>query len=130
MVADHLEGVASVEVVGVDDGKRLVDGLLGHQDGVVGAPGFLAAFGHLEAFGQIVQLLEHILHLDAVAEMLGVDFRFELLLKAVADNKDHFAESGADGVVDRIVHDDFAVGAYAVHLFQSAVAAAHTGSQY
>ena len=104
--------------------------ILGHEDGVVGAPGLFAAFGHMEAFRQIIELLEDILHSNAVAEVLGIDFGFEFLFKAVADDEDHFAETGADGVVDRIVHDDFAVGAYAVHLLQAAVTAAHTSGKY
>ena len=94
---------------------------------MIGAPRFLTAFGYFEPLGQIVQLLEDILHLDAVAEMLGIDFGFELLLKAVTDDKDHLAKTGTNGVVDRIVHDNLAIGAHAVHLFQSAVAAAHSG---
>jgi hypothetical protein len=73
--------------------------------------------------------LVYILDLNAVAEMLGIDFLLEGLGKVVPDDKDHFAETGADGVVDRIIHDDFAVRAYAVHLFESTVAAAHAGSK-
>ena len=106
-----------------------MDVVLSHQDGVVGAPGFLSPFGNGESLRQVVQLLEGVFHLDAVAEMVGIDVLFKLLFEAVAYHKDHLAKAGTDGVVHRVVHDDFAVGAHAVHLFQSAVAAAHTGSK-
>ena len=45
------------------------------------------------------------------------------------DDKDNFSEAGMDGVVDGVVHDDFAVGANAVHLFEAAVPASHSGSK-
>ena len=129
-VARHdLEGVAAVEVVGVDDGEGLMDGVLGHEDGVVGAPGLLASFGDGEAGRQLVEFLEDILHGDAVAVVVGIDVLLELLGEGAADDEDHFAEAGADGVVDAVVEDGLAVRAYAVHLLQSAVAAAHAGSQ-
>jgi len=57
VVGNHLESVPAIEIVGVDDGKRLMNHVLGHQDGVVCAPGLFASFGHREAFGQFVQLL-------------------------------------------------------------------------
>ena len=65
MAGHHFEGVAAVEVVGVDDGEGLVDGVFCHEDGVVGAPGFLPAFGDGEASGQLVEFLEDVFHLDA-----------------------------------------------------------------
>ena len=40
ILTDDHEGVAVVEVVAVDDAERLLDDVLGHQYGVVGAPRF------------------------------------------------------------------------------------------
>ena len=96
---------------------------------MVGAPGFLTTLGDGEAGGELVEFLEDILDGDAATEVVGIDVAFEFLLEGVADDEDHLAEAGADGIFDAVVHDDFAVGAYAVHLFESAVAAAHAGSQ-
>ena len=129
VVGHDLEGVATVEVVGIDDGERLVDELLGHEDGVVGPPGLLATFGDGEAGGQAVELLIGVLHLDAVSVVLGIDARLELLLKGVADDEDHLAEAGADGVFNAVVEDDFPVGAEAVELLETAVAATHAGGK-
>ena len=97
---------------------------------MVGAPGFLAALGDLKASREVVKFLEYILYLDFVAEMLGVDFGLELLLKAVADYKHHLAKASADGVGNRVIHNDFTIRAYSVHLFQSTVAATHSSRKY
>ena len=96
---------------------------------MVRPPRFFTTFRHFETFRQAVQFLEYIFHFYAVAEMFCIDFRFELLFKAVADYKYHLSESCADGIVNGVIHDDFPVGAYAVHLFQSAVAAAHASGK-
>ncbi len=134
-VAEDAEGLLPVEVVTVDDGERLVDDVLGHQDRMGGAPG-LHAFGvEGEAGGDLVQLLGdedefqglavHGLH----AGVLGLDRLFHVGLKGLPDDIDDFAESGFHGIVDGIVDDGFTVGAEAVHLLESAIAAAHAGSQ-
>ena len=129
MVGHHLEGVATVEVVGVDDGEGLVDHLLGHEDGVVGAPRLLAPRRHAEARRQLVELLVDVLHGDAATVALGVDVGTEGLVEGVTDDEDHLAEAGTDGVLHAVVEDGLAVRPYAVHLFQPTIAATHTGSQ-
>ena len=129
MATHHLEGVAAIEVVGVDDGEGFVYHILGHEYGVVGTPRFLATFGHTEACRQAVELLVDILHGNAASEVVGVDVAFELVGKRMADYEDHLAEAGAYGILDAVVHDYLAVGANAVHLLQPTVAAAHAGSQ-
>ena len=127
-LAHYLEGVATVEVVAVDDGKRFLDGILAHHDGVVCSPGFRTAFGAGEAFGQGVERLEYKFAGD-VSFILGEDFLAEVLFEVFADNEDEFAESGLDGVVDGVIHDGFTVGTQSVQLFQASVAAAHAGCQ-
>ena len=52
------------------------------------------------------------------------------VLEVLADYKNHFAESGVYGVVDRIVHDGFAVGSERVELLEAAVAATHSCSEH
>ena len=129
MVGHHLEGVAAIEVVGVDDGKRLVDDLLGHQDRVVGTPGLLASFGHRKAFGQVVEFLVDVFHLYLAVPAFAIEDLAEILVEAVTYDKDDFAESSTDGVGDGVVEDGLTVRTDSVHLLKSTVAAAHAGSK-
>lgn len=125
---DH-ESIASIEIVGIDDSERLVDSLLGHKDGMVGAPRLDAASGDREASGEAVEFLKDIIDSDTVAEMLGIDFCLKFLFERVTDDEDDLAETGADGIVDAIIHNNFAVGADAVQLFEATVAAAHASGK-
>ena len=118
IVADHPVGLGSVEIVGIDDGERLVNRPGRHHHGVVRTPGLHAAFGHGEPFGQVFKLLIDHLHGDPAAETIGREDLQELLGKGVADDEDHLAETGADGVIDRIVDDRLVVGADTVHLLE------------
>ena len=129
VVADDAIGVGTVEVVGIDHGKGLVDHRRSHHQRVVRTPRLLTSFGHLEALGQILQLLIYHLNLDAAAETLGIEHLGELLGERVAYDEYDLAETGADGVVDRIVDDGLVVGADSVHLLQRAVARTHAGSE-
>ena len=45
----------------------------------------------------------------------------ELFFKVFADDEDNFAETGTDGIIDRIVHDGFAIRTQPVQLFQTAI---------
>ena len=126
VVPDGLVGFGTVEVVGIDHGEGFADGVRRHHHGVVGAPRLDAPFGNSSPLGQVVQLLEHELHGDAAAETLrGEDFA-ELLFERVADDENDLAETGADGVVDRIIYDGLVVGADPVHLLERTVTGAHT----
>ena len=44
----------------------------------------------------------------------------------VADDENDLAETGADGVVDRIIYDGLVVRADSVHLLERTVTGAHT----
>ncbi len=50
----HLERVAAIEIVGIDYGERLFDGVLAHEYGVVRTPGFAAVGRTGISFGQVV----------------------------------------------------------------------------
>ena len=129
VLADGLVSLGAVEVVGVDHGERLVNGIGGHHHGMVRAPRLHAAFGNRQPLGEVVQLLKDEIDGDAPAEAVGRKDLAELLFKRVADDENHLAETGADGVVDRIVDDGFVVGTDAVHLFERSVAGAHACRQ-
>ena len=95
---------------------------------MIRTPRLGTAFRAGEAFGQVVDGLEHQFAGD-VSLILGNNLLAEVLFKILADDKDQFAEAGAQGVIDGIVHDGLTVGTQSVELLQPAVAAAHTGSQ-
>ena len=122
------EGVAAVEVVGIDHGEGLVDRLLGGEHGVGGAPRFHAALGNVEAGGQVVERLEGVFDRDMFVEA-AADLRLEFLLEVAADDEDDLAEAGALGVEHRVVEHRLAVRAHGIDLFESAVAAAHAGGE-
>ena len=121
---------AAVEVVGVDNGKWLVDGLCCHHNSVVCAPRLYATLGESEALGQVVELLEYILHLYLMAEALGVEHLLKICLEGVADYEYHLAEASANSVVNRVVDNSLAVRAYAIHLLERTIARTHARCQY
>ena len=95
---------------------------------MIGAPWFYAPLGAGEAFGQRVELLEAQLY-GHMALILAEHFLPEVLFEVLTYDEHYLAEAGLYGVVNRIVHYRFAVGAEPVKLFQAAVTAAHSGSQ-
>jgi hypothetical protein len=88
--------------------------------------GFLAAFRHGETGGQILEGLEGVIQRDAPLEMRLHGFA-EGLLDVAANDKDHLAETGAQGIEHRVINDDFPVGSDGINLFESAVTASHAG---
>ena len=121
---DFFEGIAAVEVVGIDHEEGFGDDGLGGENGVGGAPGFGAAFGNGEGGGEVVEVLEGVFDVDSVGKA-GADLVAELGFEIAADDEDDFAEASADGIEDGVVEDDFTGGAHGVELFEAAVTAAH-----
>ena len=130
VVPDGLIGLGAVEIVGIDHGEGFVNRIGCHHHGVVRTPRLDTAFGNGKTFGQVVEFLENEIYGDAPAETVGREDLAELLLEGVADDEDDLAETGADGVVDRIVDDGLVVGTDTVHLFERPVAGAHARGEY
>ncbi len=95
---------------------------------MVGTPWFCAVCRASVALGQRVKALEHNFN-RYVTFVFGQYFFAEVLLEVFAYYENNLAESGVYGIVDRIVHDGFAVGSESVKLFETSVAAAHAGSK-
>ncbi len=55
------------------------------------------------------------------------DLFAEILFEILAYYKHNLAESGVYGIIDRVVHDCFSVGAEAVELLEAAITASHAG---
>ena len=96
---------------------------------MVCTPGFRAVGGAGISFGEGIDSLEH--NFGGYYTFVFAQYFFaEVSLEILADYEHYFAEAGADSVVHRVVHDSFAVGAEAVELLETSVAAAHSGSKY
>ena len=61
--------------------------------------------------------------------VFGEHFVAEILLKGFADNEDDFAKACLNGIIDGIIHDGLTIGTQTVKLFQTSIAATHTGSE-
>jgi ATP-binding cassette, subfamily F, member 3 len=61
--------------------------------------------------------------------VFGYDFIAEVLFKIFTDNKNELTESGLDSIVNRIIHNSFAIRPQSVQLLQATIAAAHAGCQ-
>jgi len=127
-LAHHLEGVAVVEVIAVEHGKRLLNDILTHEDSVVGAPRLLTAFGNGEALWQSVEALKTELA-GNMTLVLGENLSAELLLEIATDNPYNLAEASLNGIVDAVVHDALSLRTECVELLQAAIATTHTSSQ-
>jgi len=79
-----------------------------------------------ESFGQVVQCLEYQFAWD-VTFIFGDDFVAKILFEIFADNKNKFTKSGVNGIIDRIIHNSFAVRTQSVQLFEATITATHSG---
>ncbi|MCY1537687.1 hypothetical protein D9M68_731930 [compost metagenome] len=93
-----------------------------------GSPGLFTVNFFIDAEGFKVKILENIIYFN-FAFKFRVEYAPKLICKFFFNNKDHFAESGFNGIIYRIVDDGFAVRAKAIHLFHTSVTAGHTGRQ-
>ena len=126
MVHHGLKGAGAIVVVRIDDGKGLMDQVLGRQNGLHRTQGLGALSGDGAARRQVVQFLEGVFHfhtaLDHIAHQLA-----EAVLKVMLNDKHDLVEACLHGIVDGVEHQHLVVGAHAVNLLISAVARAHAG---
>ena len=100
-----------------------------------GAPGFLALGIEGEFRGDLVQFLSHEDELQRStvdAFDIGILFGYQglhVLEEVFADYVHNLSEAGLYGIVYGIIDNGFTGGAEAVHLLESAIAAAHAGSK-
>ena len=123
-----LEGVAAVEVVGVDGGEGLAHDVARGADRVRGAPGLRAPGGDRVGRGEVGDVLEGVFDGEE-AGVLRADLRAEDLFDVRADDEDDLAEPGAVGVEDGVVENGLAGGTDGVDLLEPAVAGAHAGGE-
>ena len=100
----HLEGIAVIEVVAVEDGKRFLDDFLAHHHGMVRSPRLCTAFGDSESLRKSIESLET----EVAGNMAFVaceNLLAELLFEIAADDPDDLAETGLNGIEDTVIHD-------------------------
>ena len=133
LLIDGPVGVHAVIVVSVDDAERLLHIGPGAQHGVGGAEGLGTPGGHgIEGrqTGIILHGVAYLHRLPVPGRQPGNPVAAEAahqVLHIVFDNEHDLGEARPDGVVDGVFHQNFAAGAYAVHLFISAIAGAKPG---
>ena len=114
----------AVIVIGIDDDERLGEQLPGSQHGLTGAPGLFPVCGHLEAGGNVPHILERImnLYIQTATQRLNpvTNPAAEVRLNILADDKNQLVESGCNGIVDGVVHDDFIIQAHRLQLLDAA----------
>ena len=127
-VAEVTERFRAVKVVGIDRGKRRIDGLARAPDRVGRAPWLGASGRRREAGRKIVELLESVADGD-LSFVARADLRAKVFLDIAADEENHAVKSGPHGVMHRIIEEGFSAGPDGIQLLESAVAAAHAGGE-
>lgn len=69
-------------------------------------------------------------NLERVTSVEVIGIVTEILLEILSDNENHLPESGADGIINGLVHDGLSVGTETVELFQTTVTASHSAGEY
>ena len=119
VLVDGLEALRTVVVIRIDDHEGFVD-LAAHRKHCLScSPGLLSALRNREAFRQIVDFLEGIVGLNDLRDAVADDF-LKVFLQILADDEDYLVKARALRIVNRIVHDDFAVRAHRRELLDAA----------
>ena len=126
---DGAVGVHAVVIVGVDDAERLVDKFTGAQHRLAKGLGALLR-DVIEVRHGVKGLLRVAeLHLAAIGRAQRLQRVAGQTVDQVAnlrlDDEHHLIKSGTSRVVNAVIHQNFAVGPYAVHLLVAAVTGAH-----
>src|SRR5277367_2095756 len=106
MICQQAIALRPVEVVAIDDGERLLNGVRSHEDCMGCAPGLSTAGRRAESLRKVVNFLEGILDGNVFLTPCGYEFP-ELLLDLSADHKHNFAKTGPERIIDGIIDDGF-----------------------
>ena len=113
IVCEHLEGLFSVEIIGIDDCKRLFDQILTHEHCVVRTPWF-SAFGVVSAtFRHFVNRLKA--HFTGhLVSILGQYFLTKISLEILTDHEHDFTKPCTQCVKHTVVHDGLTIGSQTI----------------
>ena len=107
--------VASIEIVGVDDGKIVIDRTLSTQHCVSCAPRLDSAFRDLYAVRQIVDVLKNVIDLNVIFDALAYGFA-EYIEIFFLNDEHNVVKSRLECIINRVIENEFAVGADGVDL--------------
>ena len=126
-----VDGAAAVKIVGVDDGKGRPDHIARAQHGVHGAERLAALRQIRPRRGEAVRRLERVVDAHAGALLNAVAEEVAHVLQHLRLDDEHDAvKPGAQRVIDRVLHQDLAVGAEALDLLDAAITRAETGRHH
>src|ERR1035437_5319513 len=128
MVRQRAEAVGSIKIIRIDHCKGLVYGGGCHQNGVRCAPRLGAPDRYRSPRHELAEFLIDVVHRNTFFKP-RTDHLLERMLNLSADNEHHFAEPGAAGIKNRIVHKSLAVRSHRIHLFQASIAASHASAR-
>ena len=114
-----MEGLFAVVIIGIDDHKGLPDQFPAAEYRLTGSPRLGPCFSFFKTIRQIRQLLIGISHRTDLFNPVADDF-FKILFQILPDDEYHLIESGFQGIMNRIVHDDFSRWAHSFQLLDSA----------
>ena len=114
----------SVVIVCIDYSERSVDLIDRAQNRMRRSPRLHSSFRNLEAFRDVVQVLECVLYVHDLCHPVSYSL-FKVSLVLFLDDKDYFFEPCPFRIKDREIHNDMPFLIYRVDLFEAAVPASH-----
>lgn len=129
VVCEDAEAVGAIVVIGIGDGKGGIEEGARGECGMTGAPGLGASGGRGEAMGEVFEGLDGIVEDDATSFPAIADDAAHIGFEVGARDEDDLIEACGEGIADGVVEDELSVGSDGVHLFESAIAGAHTGGE-
>jgi hypothetical protein len=122
------EGIASIEIVGINGGEWFGDGITGTPDCVAGSPRLFSPFGEGISVRKILKGLKNVIHRNAIT-VFSPDLSFEGVFKIMPDNEDDTTETGPNRIENGIIEHGFPGWSNRIDLFKTAVSGSHTGSE-
>ncbi len=129
VVAKGLIRGPSIEIISVNHCKWGVDYIPATEGRVARPPGLLPVRRDLKALRYILDFLQHVGGFTSFFDGLTHPFP-ERFLNVLLYDKDNPSEPRIQCIIDRIVNDDFTIGADRVSLLQSAITLPYASGHY
>ena len=126
----NFKRLASVVIIGIDDGKRSLYGFFRAKNGVCSSPRFCPCGrkAYLLVRKKALVCLEHVFRIKIARYTVEQPFT-EILFNIFADNIYDFSKAAFLRIIRGKIKKTLAVFSYAVNLLHSTVTASHSGSK-